>query len=945
MLIKNIHKEAVPKLQFWEQPPILFLSLCGTMMFSMETLSENPPTFPGVRNRVLNAFFFFIMVSLLFAAVILLTDSEAELVSSPAQLENFDFSARIAILSPQLFERYPDTFYTPENFASGHISRPVPWGRDNPAHITYRLVLDNLTEGTIYGLSGLSATHAMSLWVDGVLLTQVGVPGDSRQTMIPRTNSFSVGFTAGPQPTEIIIQRSSFILYHGGRLNPLHLGEQQLILTMNTLGHVRVSVIIGITFMAALLYLGIFLFFRKQIQFFWFFVACIAVAFRTIGIDFRLMATLFPNMDWHIDYLIGYWSTSAFLVFMILYIDAVFQKPGINRVFKLVSVSVLSAHAVFILLTDTMIYSRLQIPYNITMVMLSTGLLINTTWILVRNSEKRRIEHILVLFGLAANVALGFVEAALRNATPQATANYTQVGTMIFLFVNAIALSLNFRRTENELAVVNEQRRRHEAAEIRLAAENAALDRVSRLRAELMETISHEARTPLAILSTYTSLVAREIQEKHNDPRITADLDKITSEAHRVANLIDSMKNLPLQKDREAQRLPLDLGELTTQTTALYHHILERSAVSLITDIPANLPPVLGNPEELTQVIFNLLQNSKNHTPDGGSITIKVAQTDEELRLSLTDTGTGISPELLPRVFERGVHGGTGSGVGLAVCKEIIEAHGGSIWIESSSARGTRVSFSLPTAVPEIEKDTERYMEENEDNEPITPHSGTILLVEDNPELNTAIRRLLELQGYTVHTAKTLASARKRLRETEPDIMILDVMLPDGNGIEWSREIRAKTQAHIIFLTAKVDEQDVVAGLASGGDDYMKKPFKTEELLARVQSAMRRREIGTPLNTIEKGRLTINLAADQAYVGSEDLLLSQKEFSVLCLLSQNEGKHLEAEQIYEAVWGRPIGNDKNAVRMTVSRLRVKLANSGCDISSERGKGYVFTREK
>ncbi|MDR0512863.1 MAG: sensor histidine kinase [Treponema sp.] len=663
------------------------------------------PPLAGKPARALNTLFYFIAVSLLFSAIILLTDSEARIINSPEQLEGFDFSARIAVLSPELFQRHPYALYTPSDFAAGLVTEPVPWGSgadgasENPSYITYRFVLDNLTEGTVYGISGLSATHAMRLWVDGILRTEVGVTGYSRQSMTARTNSFTVYFTASSQPTEIIVQRSSFVLFHGGRLNPLYLGEHQLISTMNVLGHVRVSVIVGITLMAALLYLGIFLFFRKQMQFFWFSAVCLMVAIRTIGIDFRLLASLFPGMDWHIDYLIGYLSTSGFIVFIILYLDTVFQKPGLNRFVKTSAVAVLSAHAVFILVTDSMIYSRLQIHYNVAVIVFSTAVLVNIFLVAIKNPEKRHIEHILILSGTAANVILGFAEVALRNATPQAAANYTQTGTLIFLFINIIALVLYFRRTENELAEANEQQRQIEIQRQLLAAENAALERVNRLRAEMVETISHEARTPLAILASYSSLIALELERENTSPQIAADLDVIAVEAKRVANLIDHMKNLPLQKDKAIVRVELDMCKLTAQTADLYHHILERIGVSLVTEIPESLPPVFGSPEELTQVVFNLLQNAKTHSEAGGTVTVRLGMTDDgELSVVIADTGAGIEPDILPHVFERGVYGRSGgSGLGLSICKEIVQAHGGRICIESEPGKGTKAAFYLPS--------------------------------------------------------------------------------------------------------------------------------------------------------------------------------------------------------------------------------------------------------
>jgi len=125
----------------------------------------------------------------------------------------------------------------------------------------------------------------------------------------------------------------------------------------------------------------------------------------------------------------------------------------------------------------------------------------------------------------------------------------------------------------------------------------------------------------------------------------------------------------------------------------------------------------------------------------------------------------------------------------------------------------------------------------------MTP-KGTVLLVEDNTELNNNNSRSLKLLGYDVFAALTLSAARACLHRVEPDIILLDVLLPDGDGIDFCAEIRGATGAHILFLTSRTEHGDILRGLAVGGDDYITKPFSSEELFARVEAAMRRRNMG-----------------------------------------------------------------------------------------------------
>jgi len=224
----------------------------------------------------------------------------------------------------------------------------------------------------------------------------------------------------------------------------------------------------------------------------------------------------------------------------------------------------------------------------------------------------------------------------------------------------------------------------------------AELDWMNNLKTELMTTISHEARTPLAVLASYSGLIAMELREKGVDKQTAADLDTIAFEAKRVANLIDGMKRLTLRDAQTTSRVRLDLTELIRQTARLYQHIFDRKNVTLTLNLDDDLPPVFGSPEELTQVLLNLLQNAKNHT-EQGVVSIAAEKRGETIAVIVTDTGAGVPLEILGRVFERGVSGdGSGTGLGLAICKEVIRSHGGTIEIESKQNKGTTVVFTLP---------------------------------------------------------------------------------------------------------------------------------------------------------------------------------------------------------------------------------------------------------
>ena len=219
----------------------------------------------------------------------------------------------------------------------------------------------------------------------------------------------------------------------------------------------------------------------------------------------------------------------------------------------------------------------------------------------------------------------------------------------------------------------------------------------------------------------------------------------------------------------------------------------------------------------------------------------------------------------------------------------------------------------------------------------------TILLVEDNERITSGNIWLFERQGYDTSSALTLEEARAKVNDRRPDIIVLDIMLPDGSGLDFIRELREseKSDIPVLFLTGLTTKEDILEGLKSGGDDYLTKPYDFDELLARVE-ALLRRSARIP-EVITKGRLSLDITAGVASLDSADLLLTQKEFALLLVFVQNEGRLLSAEYLYEKVWKAPMSKDDSALKNAVSKLRKKLTASGQKISASRGAGYTLER--
>jgi DNA-binding response OmpR family regulator len=213
-----------------------------------------------------------------------------------------------------------------------------------------------------------------------------------------------------------------------------------------------------------------------------------------------------------------------------------------------------------------------------------------------------------------------------------------------------------------------------------------------------------------------------------------------------------------------------------------------------------------------------------------------------------------------------------------------------------------------------------------------------ILLIEDDREIQENNKDLLESSGnYVVRTVMNLAKAREQISKEIPDIIVLDIILPDGNGLDFIKEIN---DIPVLLLTALGETNDIVKGLNAGGDDYLTKPYDDYVLLARIESLLRRTESRVP-KTLTKGNLSLDTIARRAYIDNNNLQLTHKEFACLLLLAQNEGHIISANAIYEQIWKQKLENDKNTLKATISTLRKKIEPSGYAITVSREQGYTF----
>jgi two-component system, OmpR family, response regulator RegX3 len=224
--------------------------------------------------------------------------------------------------------------------------------------------------------------------------------------------------------------------------------------------------------------------------------------------------------------------------------------------------------------------------------------------------------------------------------------------------------------------------------------------------------------------------------------------------------------------------------------------------------------------------------------------------------------------------------------------------------------------------------------------------SDCVLLVEDEASISEPFSRALAREGFVPIVASTVAEARAALEERDPDIVLLDLMLPDGDGRELARELRAGSPLPIIMLTARGSEIDRVVGLELGADDYVVKPFAATEVIARIRAVLRRSRWRYPAERLTAGDVTVDIAARQAWLAERELSLTRKEFDLLARLARSAGHVVTREDLMSDVWDENWFGSTKTLDVHIAALRRKLGEDPAaprHIQTVRGVGFRFAR--
>ncbi|MEO1125515.1 MAG: response regulator [Cyanobacteria bacterium J06639_16] len=433
---------------------------------------------------------------------------------------------------------------------------------------------------------------------------------------------------------------------------------------------------------------------------------------------------------------------------------------------------------------------------------------------------------------------------------------------------------------------------------------------VDQMKTDFISTVSHELRTPLTSVLGFARLIQKKLEDAVL-PAVTVENKKteravrqvrenlhiILSEGERLTSLINDVLDIAkIEAGKiEWNMQPIIVSEIIERAIAATSVLAQNSDLAIIRDIEPELPEVIGDRDRLLQVVINLLSNAIKFT-DSGSVTCRAYPQDDGITISVIDTGMGLATEDVDKVFEKFKQVGEvmtdkpkGTGLGLPICKQIVEHHGGRIWAESKLGHGSTFSFTLPLSIaPEAEVakiNLQSLVQQLKENvgRAVTPDEKTqktILVVDDEPHIRKLLRQELESAGYQVKEAKDGMDALKQVKLTPPDLVIMDVMMPNINGFDLAAVLKNNPATMDIPTIVLSIIQDQERGYRLGVDRYLSKPIDTNVLL---------RDIKTLLSKGTSSRKVLVVDVDTSTTKTLTEVLISKGYTVTEATSGHEG--------------------------------------------------------
>ena len=477
----------------------------------------------------------------------------------------------------------------------------------------------------------------------------------------------------------------------------------------------------------------------------------------------------------------------------------------------------------------------------------------------------------------------------------------------------------------------------------------APLEELERLRAEFLGMVSHELRAPLTSIKGSAATLLEDAAEL--DPAEMHEFHRIIHEqAGHMRGLIGALLDAGRIKagTLSVSPEPSEVAVLVDRARTTFLSGDGRHAVLI--DLPTDLPRVMADRRRIVQVLGNLLSNAARHAPETSPIRVSAARDGAHVAVSVSDEGRGIASERLPLLFRKyaGPPGGgerevSDTGLGLVICKGLVEAHGGRIRAESEGVgRGSRFTFTLPAVEDARQSEPDdpaaRAPDAREPRERVR-----VLVVDDDPHTLRFVRDALTRAGYAALVTGEHEELAEIIRAENPSLVLLDLMLPGTDGITLMKSVPELADLPVVFISGYGRDENIARALEAGAADYIVKPFSPTELAARVGAALRRVARPEPFRL---DGLVIHYETRRVTVAGREIELTTTEYELLRVLSLNAGRVVTHEALSRRIWSRREAGTDDSVRNFIKNLRAKLGEDAANptwIFNLRGVGYRMAR--
>ncbi len=842
------------------------------------------------------------------------TVDEHRAVNGVLDLRDVDLDQSPVMYLNGEWELYPDELLTLQNISKrdgGAKSVQVPgdWGSaQNQEHEssygygTYRLriLTDPLQTPVTFWFKGIRSSSEIEL--NGDANGGTGEVSSDSITYIPGSTSYTVTYDQeGTTSIELLIRVANYDSpYMGGISKPVRFGSQAAV-DYSRWYSIGFQLVIFLILLLHGMYACILYAFNRQERS----LLVGAVLTLTVGItvtmghDNILMLWLPINYTWGIKIrLISLLLQNACILLLFQRLTMVHLRKAWLQwhvVMTLIYTAVIVVVPIHI--TYTMIhYNFINLFFLVSLIWF---LYIVGTMIFRKQADRDIVFLLLTAGGITSNLLWSVAETA-RDVT---TVYYPIDIIFAITGFSAYWFKKYFRNAKENMKL------------------NTELQKGDKIKDQFLANTSHELRTPLhGIINIAHNVVTRE--KNRLDERSLEDMELLVTIGRRMSHLLGDLLDVVRLKEHRIvlRQSPLSIQSVVPGIIAMLQFMAERKPVHLHMEIPESFPLVMADEERLVQILYNLLHNALKHTEEG-TITVSAEICEGHALIHVTDTGIGMDEDTRMRIFlpyEQGSYGisdGQGIGLGLNICKELVELHGGALTVRSELGTGSVFSFDLPLAdeaanqaqsqLPLIWEQAAEMMEDAPGGF-LLPRQGmgdaealataemapllkegraTILAVDDDPVNLDVLVSILSTEPYDITTAGSGQEAMELLGTRQWDLLITDVMMPNMSGYELTQKVREQfsmSELPVLLLTARSQPPDIYTGFASGANDYVTKPVDAVELKYRIRAL-------TLLNQSIQERLRMEAAYLQAQIQPHFLF---NTLNSLMVLSDIDTEHM-----------------------------------------------------